>query len=74
MSAFGGQHTSMAQKSNCTNAWIRDYFETGNLPAPGTVCEVEGNIFGPPTTQTNGPVPVPPAPEGESPEAPRQDE
>lgn len=45
------QHASIAQISACSNNAIREYFQTGKLPEPGTVCQVDDKeIFKP----TNG--------------------
>lgn len=32
------QHTSLSMPSRCTALNIREYFQTGKLPASGTVC------------------------------------
>ncbi|KAI1632067.1 TAP-like protein-domain-containing protein [Biscogniauxia mediterranea] len=41
----GFGHTSLADSSNCTNAYIRSYFEEGTLPKPGSVCEPNYALF-----------------------------
>ncbi|EJD44688.1 hypothetical protein AURDEDRAFT_103901 [Auricularia subglabra TFB-10046 SS5] len=40
-------HCSLAAPSLCTAKYIRAYFREGTLPPPGTVCEVEGDVFPP---------------------------
>ncbi|KZV89518.1 hypothetical protein EXIGLDRAFT_721388 [Exidia glandulosa HHB12029] len=40
-------HCSLAATSLCTSKYIRAYFRNGTLPAPGTVCEDEDEIFTP---------------------------
>lgn len=39
------QHTSISGFSTCTALAIRAYFENGTLPAPGTVCQPDTQIF-----------------------------
>ncbi|KAJ5707846.1 hypothetical protein N7488_007647 [Penicillium malachiteum] len=39
-------HCSLAAKSNCTYGIVRNYFQTGELPANGTICEVDQRPFG----------------------------
>lgn len=34
-------HCSLSAPSNCTTAYIRQYFQTGALPKEGTVCPVD---------------------------------
>jgi len=34
-------HCSGSSPSICTARYVRDYFQTGSVPAPGVVCEVE---------------------------------
>ncbi|KAG2014271.1 hypothetical protein CC2G_011104 [Coprinopsis cinerea AmutBmut pab1-1] len=38
-------HASLAATSFCTQLHIREYFVNGTLPQPGTVCDVEGELF-----------------------------
>lgn len=33
------QHTSLSAASACTAKYIREYFQDGRLPEPGTTCE-----------------------------------
>ncbi|KZV83249.1 hypothetical protein EXIGLDRAFT_656341 [Exidia glandulosa HHB12029] len=40
-------HCSLAATSLCSSKYIRAYFQNGTLPAPGTVCEDEDEIFTP---------------------------
>ena len=40
-------HCSISAPSKCTETYVRQYFQTGELPAPGTVCEVDALPFGP---------------------------
>ena len=40
------QHCSLAAPSLCTVKAIRAYFRNGTLPEPGTVCDIQGEIFG----------------------------
>lgn len=35
------QHTTVAAPSVCVAKSIRTYFQTGNLPATGTLCEAD---------------------------------
>lgn len=39
------QHCSISQPSKCTIDATRAYFENGTLPAAGTVCEPDFNVF-----------------------------
>ncbi|KAI9646467.1 hypothetical protein NHQ30_004460 [Ciborinia camelliae] len=39
-------HTSLTAPSICTANWIREYFQTGTLPAVGTVCAADVEPFG----------------------------
>ncbi|GKZ70395.1 hypothetical protein AnigIFM50267_006037 [Aspergillus niger] len=39
-------HCSFASRSGCTDDYIRAYFQTGELPAPGTRCETDIRPFG----------------------------
>jgi hypothetical protein len=32
-------HSTRAASSDCTAGWIKKYFETGELPEQGTVCQ-----------------------------------
>ncbi|KAI5924261.1 TAP-like protein-domain-containing protein [Camillea tinctor] len=41
----GFGHTSLADPSNCTDAYIKNYFEEGTLPEPGSVCEPNAPLF-----------------------------
>ncbi|KAI0116151.1 TAP-like protein-domain-containing protein [Hypoxylon sp. NC0597] len=41
----GHGHTSLSQRSNCTDAVIQDYILEGKLPSPGTVCEPNVPLF-----------------------------
>lgn len=45
ISANLAQHCSLAQPSLCTAKIVREYFNTGTLPPPGTVCEVDVPLF-----------------------------
>jgi hypothetical protein len=40
-----GQHTSLVAPSLCTYGHFRAYFVNGTLPAPGTVCPVDVELF-----------------------------
>ncbi|KAJ9499884.1 hypothetical protein H2202_004874 [Exophiala xenobiotica] len=42
----GYGHTSAAQPSLCTVDAIRAYFDSGILPAPGTICEPDVPLYG----------------------------
>lgn len=42
-----GGHCSISAPSKCTENYVRRYFQTGELPAPNTVCEVDAYPFGP---------------------------
>ncbi|KAK8124076.1 TAP-like protein-domain-containing protein [Apiospora kogelbergensis] len=49
----GYGHTTLAQASACSANAIREYFRTGKLPEPGTVCEVDDKqIFKPVNSST----------------------
>jgi hypothetical protein len=39
------QHCSLAAVSICTLSVVRDYFRKGVLPAPGTVCDIDVEMF-----------------------------
>lgn len=39
-------HTSLAAPSSCTARWIRRYFQNGDVPGEGTVCEADLQPFG----------------------------
>ncbi|KAF4621975.1 hypothetical protein D9613_009061 [Agrocybe pediades] len=41
-------HCSISGPSLCTQKYIREYFISGKLPPPGTVCEVDTTPFSPP--------------------------
>ncbi|KAH8898792.1 hypothetical protein GQ53DRAFT_742000 [Thozetella sp. PMI_491] len=45
LSTNAGGHCSPSAPSVCTALHIREYFVTGKLPAPGTVCEVDYPLF-----------------------------
>ncbi|KAJ5109509.1 hypothetical protein N7456_006184 [Penicillium angulare] len=38
-------HCSISADSNCTAGIVRKYFQTGELPTSGTVCEVNERPF-----------------------------
>ncbi|KAF7345026.1 AB hydrolase-1 domain-containing protein [Mycena venus] len=38
-------HTSTAVPSTCVLGYLRQYFQNGTLPAPGTVCQPDGVLF-----------------------------
>ncbi|KAK7458897.1 hypothetical protein VKT23_009908 [Stygiomarasmius scandens] len=38
-------HSSLVASSNCTTQYLNDYFATGQLPADGTVCQVDDELF-----------------------------
>ncbi|KAK5173828.1 uncharacterized protein LTR77_002509 [Saxophila tyrrhenica] len=40
-------HCSLAAPSKCTQGYVRQYFQTGELPPEDTVCEVDAIPFGP---------------------------
>jgi len=40
-------HCSLAVYSNCTTSYVRQYFQTGELPEEGTVCPADYLPFGP---------------------------
>jgi len=42
---FLEQHTSLIVQSNCTSQHLATYFATGELPADGTVCQVDEPLF-----------------------------
>ncbi|KAJ5929274.1 hypothetical protein N7454_007122 [Penicillium verhagenii] len=44
-------HCSVAAPSLCTSQLVRRYFQTGQLPEPGTICEVDKRPFGLPGVQ-----------------------
>jgi pimeloyl-ACP methyl ester carboxylesterase len=46
-----GGHCSPAAPSLCTAMHIRRYMQTGELPNPGTVCELDYPVFGEPAQQ-----------------------
>lgn len=39
------QHCSLSGPSLCTAKAVRQYFQTGELPPPGTVCDVDERPF-----------------------------
>ncbi|KAJ7019489.1 TAP-like protein-domain-containing protein [Mycena alexandri] len=39
-------HTSNVAPSLCTAFYLRQYFQNGTLPEPGTVCSVDATLFG----------------------------
>ncbi|KAJ5632024.1 TAP-like protein-domain-containing protein [Penicillium lividum] len=39
-------HCSLAASSECTTKLVRKYFQTGELPPPGTICEIDARPFG----------------------------
>lgn len=39
------QHCSISASSLCTTKYIRGYFHNGTLPEPGTICQVEDQIW-----------------------------
>ncbi|KAF1817389.1 alpha/beta-hydrolase [Eremomyces bilateralis CBS 781.70] len=41
----GHGHMTIAQPSTCTSKHIADYFLTGTLPQPGTICEPDTPLF-----------------------------
>ncbi|KAJ6602330.1 Alpha/Beta hydrolase protein [Mycena sp. CBHHK59/15] len=43
-------HTSLVAPSLCTHGYLRQYFKNGTLPAAGTVCAVDAELF--PSTST----------------------
>ncbi|KAJ6603511.1 TAP-like protein-domain-containing protein [Mycena vulgaris] len=45
-------HTSLVAPSSCKNGYFREYFVNGTLPAPGTVCPIDIELF-PNSTSTN---------------------
>ncbi|KAF2153791.1 hypothetical protein K461DRAFT_276837 [Myriangium duriaei CBS 260.36] len=45
----GYGHSSLAQPSRCTAKYIRAYFTNGTLPAAGTTCQIDVDLF---TTET----------------------
>jgi hypothetical protein len=42
-----GGHCSISSPSNCTMSYVRQYFQTGELPPEGTVCKPDALPFGP---------------------------
>ena len=42
-----GGHCSISSPSNCTTGYVRQYFQTGELPPEGTVCKPDALPFGP---------------------------
>lgn len=42
-----GGHCSLAAPSNCTQSYVRQYFQTGELPPPDTICDADYEPFGP---------------------------
>lgn len=42
-----GGHCSISAPSKCTEKYVRQYFQTGELPPAGTVCEPDVLPFGP---------------------------
>ncbi|KAJ6548180.1 Alpha/Beta hydrolase protein [Mycena vulgaris] len=40
-------HTSLGAPSMCFYGYLRQYFQNGTLPAPGTVCKPDGVLFPP---------------------------
>ena len=40
------QHTSLAATSTCVMQHVRKYFREGQLPAVGTTCAIEDQMFG----------------------------
>ncbi|KAJ6606096.1 Alpha/Beta hydrolase protein [Mycena vulgaris] len=40
-------HTSLGAPSTCFYGYLRQYFQNGTLPAPGTVCQPDGVLFPP---------------------------
>lgn len=42
---FFFQHASVSATSSCTAGVIGDYFRTGQLPEPGTICGIESSMF-----------------------------
>nr|GAT49901.1 predicted protein [Mycena chlorophos] len=38
-------HTTISIPSLCTHKHLRAYFQDGKLPEPGTICEVEAEVF-----------------------------
>ncbi|WPG98333.1 Hypothetical protein R9X50_00112200 [Acrodontium crateriforme] len=45
-------HCSTSSFSKCTTTYIRDYFQTGRLPPPNTICKVDEFPFGPSQDET----------------------
>ncbi|KAJ7088372.1 Alpha/Beta hydrolase protein [Mycena belliarum] len=43
-------HTSLTAPSLCTVGYFRAYFQNGTLPPPGTVCPVDVQLFGGPSS------------------------
>ncbi|KAJ7700754.1 TAP-like protein-domain-containing protein [Mycena rosella] len=44
-------HTSLGAPSTCALGYLREYFQNGTFPAPGTVCQPDNVLF-PPTNGT----------------------
>ncbi|KAJ7700765.1 alpha/beta-hydrolase [Mycena rosella] len=44
-------HTSLGAPSTCALGYLREYFQNGTLPAPGTMCQPDDVLF-PPTNGT----------------------
>lgn len=42
---YSSQHTTLSASSTCIADYIRKYFQTGALPAKGTVCEPDAVPF-----------------------------
>ncbi|KAJ6486514.1 Alpha/Beta hydrolase protein [Mycena vitilis] len=47
-------HTSTAVPSTCAMGYLRQYFQNGTLPAPGTVCQPDGVLFPAANATTEG--------------------
>ncbi|KAF9473631.1 hypothetical protein BDN70DRAFT_997551 [Pholiota conissans] len=45
-------HTSFAAPSNCTLAYVQQYFQNGKLPSPGVICPVTVPLFPGPVEET----------------------
>ncbi|KAF7336666.1 AB hydrolase-1 domain-containing protein [Mycena venus] len=50
-------HTSVNAHSTCSYGYLREYFQNGTLPAPGTVCRPDGVLFPPAEATTEGVTP-----------------
>ncbi|EKM52549.1 uncharacterized protein PHACADRAFT_126443 [Phanerochaete carnosa HHB-10118-sp] len=46
-------HTSLSGFSTCTAIVIKEYFNNGTLPAPGTICQPDFQIFAPANETTS---------------------